>query len=107
MRGAEGVVFAFLAAREAGDAAYLRSVLHALAPAGENLVRIGLMTDVPHQPVVRGVEDVMQRDGQLDRAEIGRQMPAGARLPTRAETAAARPPGAAKLAVELTQLGGT
>ena len=40
-------------------------------------MRIGLVADIPHQPVVRRVEHVMQRDGQFHRAQIGRQMPAG------------------------------
>ena len=47
-----------------------RSVRHAVAPAGEDLVRIGLVADVPDEAVVRRVEDVVQRDGQLDRAEV-------------------------------------
>ena len=47
-----------------------RSVRHALAPAGEDLVRIGLVADVPDHAVVRRVEDVVQRDRQLDRAEV-------------------------------------
>ena len=35
------------------------------------------MADVPDQPVARGVEDIMQRDGELDHAEAGAEMPAG------------------------------
>ena len=56
-----------------------RSVRHALAPAGQDLVRIGLVADVPDEPVVRRVEDVVQRDRQLDRAEVRRQVAAGLR----------------------------
>src|SRR5574340_1132078 len=48
-----------------------------LAPPGEYLVRVGLVPHVPYQTVVRRVVDVMQRDAQLDRAEVGRQVPAG------------------------------
>ena len=62
MRGAEGVVLALVAARKAGDAAELAQRRHALRAAGEHLVRIGLVADVPDQPVVRRVEDVVQRD---------------------------------------------
>ena len=51
----------------------------AVAPAGQDLVRIGLMADVPDQPVARRVEDVVQRDGQLDDAKAGAEMPAGHR----------------------------
>ena len=47
-----------------------------LAPAGEHLVRIGLVAHVPHQAVVRRVEDIMQGDGQLDRAQAGGEMAA-------------------------------
>jgi hypothetical protein len=50
---------------------------HALAAAGQDLVRIGLVAHVPHDAVVRRVEHVVQRDGQLDRAQVGRQVAAG------------------------------
>ena len=79
VRGAEGVVLAFVATREAADAAELAQRVHAVAPAGEDLVRVGLVADVPHQAVVGGVEDVVQRDRQLDRAEVARQVAAGLR----------------------------
>ena len=51
----------------------------AVAPAGEDLVRIGLVADIPDQPVARRVEDVVQRDRQLDDAEPGAEMAAGDR----------------------------
>ena len=51
-------------------------VLQPLAPAGQHLVRIGLVADVPDQPVVRRVEDIVQRDGEFDRAEAGGEMTA-------------------------------
>ena len=79
MRGAERVVFALGALGEAGQAAALAQRADAVAPAGEDLVRIGLVADVPDQPVARRVEDVVQRDGQLDHAEPGAQMAAGHR----------------------------
>ena len=79
MRGAERVVFALGALGEAGQAAALAQGADAVAPAGENLVRIGLMADVPDQPVARRVEHVVQRDGQLDHAEAGAEMAAGDR----------------------------
>ena len=77
MRRAEGVVFAFRAPRKAGDAAVHAQPGHALAPAGEDLVRVGLVAHVPDQPVVRRVEHVVQRDREFHRAEIGRQVAAG------------------------------
>ena len=91
VRGAEGVVLAFVAARKAADAAELAQRAHAVAPAGEDLVRIGLVADVPDQAVVRRVEHVVQRDRQLHRAEVARQVAAGL---------------ADRLQHELAQLGG-
>jgi hypothetical protein len=72
---AKGVVFALGAAREGGDAVLLAQGSHLLAASGEDFVRIRLMTHVPHQPVVRGVEYVVQRDGQLNDAQAGTKMP--------------------------------
>jgi ribosomal protein S14 len=73
----EGVVFAFSAARKTRNTIALTQRVHLIAPASEYLVGIRLMTNIPDQPVFRGIEDVMQRDRQLDRTEIGRQMAAG------------------------------
>ncbi len=77
MRGAERVVLALRALGEAGEPAFLAQRAHAVAAAGEDLVRIGLVADVPDQPVARRVEHVMQRHGQLDHAEPGAEMAAG------------------------------
>jgi hypothetical protein len=52
---------------------------HALAAAGQHLVRIALVADVPDQAVFRRVEDGVQGDGQFDGAEVGRQVAAGLR----------------------------
>ena len=76
-RGAERVVFALGALGEAGEAAALAQRADAVAAAGQDLVRIGLMADVPDHPVARRVEHVVQRDSQLDDAEAGAQMAAG------------------------------
>ncbi len=74
MRRAERVVFALRAARKPGRPVRHAQPAHPRAPAGQDLVRIGLVPDVPDDPVVRGVEHVMQRDRELDRAEVGRQV---------------------------------
>src|SRR6202012_1568202 len=47
-----------------------------VAAAGEDLVRVGLVADVPDQAVARRVEDIMDRGGQLDHAETGAEMAA-------------------------------
>ena len=77
MRGAERVVFALRAPGEAGQPAALTQGADAVAPAGQYLVRIGLVPDIPDQPVLRRVEHRMDRDGQFDHAERRAQMPAG------------------------------
>ena len=76
MADAEGVVLALAAPWEGGQAVLLAQTAHALATTGEDLVRVGLVADVPHQAVIGGVEDVMQGDGQLDHAEAGTEVPA-------------------------------
>ena len=77
MRGAERIVFALGALGETGQAAALAQRADAVAAIGEDLVRIGLMADVPDQPVGRRVENVVQRDRQFDDAEAGAEMAAG------------------------------
>ena len=77
MRGAERIVFALGALGETGKAAALAQRADAVAAAGEDLVRIGLMADVPDQPVGRRIENIMQRDRELDHAEAGAEMAAG------------------------------
>ena len=72
-----GIVFALAALGEAGKAAARAQRMDAVAPAGENLVRIGLMADVPDQPIARRIEDIMERDRQFDDAEPGAQMAPG------------------------------
>src|SRR6516162_777534 len=77
MRGAERVIIAFAALGEAGKPAALAQRADARAPAGEDLVRVGLGADIPDQAVGRGVEHVVQRHGELDDTEAGTEMSAG------------------------------
>ena len=79
MRRAERIVFALAALGEAGQAAFLAKRADAVAAAGQDLVRIGLVADVPDQPIFRRVEDVVQGDGQFDDAQPGAEMAAGDR----------------------------
>ena len=72
MRRAEGVVLAFRAARKAGDTARHAQLRHAFAPAGQDFVRVSLVSYVPDQAVARRVKNVMQRDGEFYGAEVGR-----------------------------------
>ena len=75
--GAERVVVALAALRETAQAAQLPQGVHAFAPAGQYLVRIGLVAHVPYQPVVRGIEHIVQRHREFHRAEVGAQVAAG------------------------------
>ena len=76
MRRAERVVFALRPLGEARQPAALPQCPDAVAPPGQDLVRIGLMADVPDQPVRRRVEHVVQRHRQLHHAKPRPQMPA-------------------------------
>ena len=79
MPGAERIVLAFGAAGEARKAVLLPQGADAIAAAGQHLVRIGLVADVPDQPVIGSIEHGMERHRQLDHAEPGAEMPAGHR----------------------------
>jgi hypothetical protein len=77
MRGTKGVVFTFIPARKTRQAAQLAQAGHALAPTREDFVRVSLMTHVPDQTVMGGIENVMQGNGQLDCAKVRAQVSAG------------------------------
>jgi len=79
MRGAERVIPALRALGEARKAAALTQGANAIATPGEDLMRIGLMPDVPDQTVARRVEHVVQGDRQFYDAETGAEMAAGYR----------------------------
>src|SRR5690606_18698534 len=75
----ERVELAFAALREARKAATLAQGANTVAAAGQDLVRVGLVSDVPDQDVARGVEHVVQRHRELDHAEPCAQVPTGDR----------------------------
>ena len=65
----ESVVGALLHARKSADAAQLPVRVELFPTAGEYLVGIGLMADVPDHLVVRRVIDVMERYGEFHGSE--------------------------------------
>ena len=75
----KGVVRALVRLREAGEPSVLAQREKALPAPCDYLVRIALVADVEDDAVARGVVDPVQRDGELYRAEIRREMAAGAR----------------------------
>src|SRR5262245_16017749 len=76
MRRSEAVVFALRAFGEAREAATLAKGPDLFPPRGQDLVRIGLVANIPDQAVARGVEEIVERDGKLDDAEPCPKMPA-------------------------------
>ena len=77
--GAKRVVLALRPLEESGEAVLLTQRLHSCVASGEKLVRIALMTDVPHELIARRVEARVERDGQLDNAQSGADVAAGPR----------------------------
>ncbi len=55
---------------------YLRIVASSPAAAGEDLVRVGLVADVPQHLVARRVEQAVDGHGELARAEVGPEVAA-------------------------------
>ena len=64
------VVPALLPARVARQPAGLAELLEAGLATGDDLVDVGLVAGVPQDGVVGRLEDAVQRQGQLDRAEV-------------------------------------
>ncbi len=76
VRCTERIVFALRPLGETGQPVLLAQRPDAVAPPGQDLVRIGLVPDIPDQAVIRRVEHGMDRHGQLDHAKPGPKMPA-------------------------------
>ena len=77
MGGAKGVVLAFRALGKTRQPAALTQGANAVAPPGQNLVRIGLVPDIPDEPVARRVEHVMQCNRKFDHAQPRPEMTSG------------------------------
>ena len=76
---AERIVLALVALGEAGEAAALAQRPDARTASRQDLVRIGLVADVPDQPVGWRVEHGVDGDCQLDHAQTGAEVTAGHR----------------------------
>ena len=77
MSGAERIVVALRPLGEAGQAVFHPQGADTVTAAGQDLVRIGLMPDIPDKPVIRRVENIVQGNGEFDHAETGAKVPAG------------------------------
>ena len=77
MPDTKAVERAFWALREGRQAVQLADGGQGRAAAGQDLVWIGLVAYIPHQPVIRCVEQIVQGNGEFHRAQIGGEMSAG------------------------------
>ena len=73
---AVAVVLTLGAEQESVQALVLPDGLESLAASGENLVDVALVRDVEDELVLRRAEDAVQRDAQLDDAEVRPEMAA-------------------------------
>ena len=78
MANTEGVIGALGTLWEPGQAFKLSHAAHAIAPASQNLVWIGLVPDVPDNAIVRRVEHVVKCHGQLHYAQPCTEVATGA-----------------------------
>jgi hypothetical protein len=74
--GAHDVVLGLEDRAEGGETLVLADRRQPLAAAGQHLVRVGLVANVPEDLVARGVEQAVQGDRQLAGAEVGAEVPA-------------------------------
>ena len=72
--GAHDVVLGLEDRAERREAVVLADRVEALAAAGQDLVRVGLVADVPEDLVARRVEQAVQRDGELAGPEVGAEV---------------------------------
>ena len=78
MASAKTVVFTLQAAKETTQSVLATQAVHGFPSTGEDFMRVGLVPDVPYQPVFRCIENPVQRDGQFHGTQACRQVPAGA-----------------------------
>ena len=74
MTGVEGVVGALLPFGEAGNATLLPEGGEGVSPPGQDLMGIGLVTDVEDDPILLLRVDPVQSDDQVHRSQAGSQV---------------------------------
>ncbi len=75
----EMVVLAFTRMRVSGNVVVMGRVEERPLAAGQDLVRVGLVGDIPDEFVFRGVEHVVHGDGRFHHAQIRSDVPTGFR----------------------------
>ena len=76
MTGVEGVAIALTTLGEARETALAPDGIYPVVAPGEHLVGVALMPDVEDDAVRGTVENTVERHGELDHAEVRRQMTA-------------------------------
>ena len=71
-------MFAFGTIGKTGEPAELADARHAVFAAGQDLMDVDLMADIPDDFVFRGIEQAVEGDGEFDHAQIGGEMAAAA-----------------------------
>ena len=79
MTGVQNIVFTFIAVGKTQQAVFFADGEYPVAAAGDDLVGIALVADIPDDLVSRGIENPVQGQGQVDNPQVGRQVPAVAR----------------------------
>ena len=77
VRRAKRIKLTLRALGKATQTAHLTQRSHAVTPPGQNFVRVSLVAHIPHHPVMRGVEHVVQGHRELNRAQVGAEVTAG------------------------------
>ncbi len=65
----EAVIRTLITFRESAQPVLLPKGFKRLRAAGKNLVGIALMPHVPYNPVMRRIENIVQRNGQFNRSQ--------------------------------------
>lgn len=77
MTNTQYVVFTFIAPRKRVQPVFLTDSADTVTTAGQDLVRICLMTDIPDQMIERCIVNIVQSDRQFDDPQSGGKMAAG------------------------------
>ena len=77
MSGVKHIVFAFALLRESAHAVQLAQMIESFGSSRQDLMNIGLVPYVPYDFVFRGIENLMESNGDFHHAKIGGQMSPG------------------------------
>ena len=79
MAGAEMIESAFTALEITGNSTLLPERIEIGVATGDQLVRIGLMADIPHHPIPVEVEGLIKSKSELDNAKAGSEVSSAVR----------------------------